>query len=130
MDIVKERSTHYMHEAAARMAIDGMPSVDFLDYDDSTREFGFEMTRKEIFLMASLMYEMYIDRDIAKLKCLSVNYTSTDLRVFDPSNARKTFAELYRMVCEQNARLLDAYRNTNRLTGEYVGINYSAYSEE
>ena len=129
-EIAIERATTFMHEAAARIAIDGMPSVDFMAYDDETEEFGFELTRKEVFLLASLMFESYLGRDIAKLKCLSVNYTPTDVRVFAPSNARKTFQTMYEFVCAQNIMLLDTYRNTDRLTGEYVGINYASYDEE
>lgn len=110
--------------------MDGMSTEDFLSYDDSTETFDFEMTRREIHIMASLMFEAYLARDIAKLKALSVNYTPTDVRVFDPSNARKTFQAMYEFVCAQNVTLLDTYRNTDRLTGNYVEINYAAYDEE
>lgn len=130
MEIAIERAKRYMYEAAARIALEGMPSVDFLDYDDEAQSFGFEMTKKEVFIMASLMFESYMSRDISKLKCLSVNYTSTDLRVFDPSNARKTFQSMYELVRKENKELLDTYRNTNRLTGDYIGIDFSSYDEE
>lgn len=107
-----------------------MPKVDFMGYDDKLEEFNFEMTKREIFLMASIMFECYLERDVSKLKCLSVNYAPTDVRVFDPSNARKTFQAMYEFVCSQNALLLDTYRNTDRLTGEYAGINYASFDEE
>lgn len=103
------RALGYLDEACARMLIDAPHKSDFSDRDDDAKTFGFDLTAKEIFLVASLMYEYYMSRDIAKLKCLSRDYTTTDLRVFDPSAARRSFQELYNDVCEQNALLLETY---------------------
>ena len=75
------------------------------------------------------MYEMYLDRDIARLKCLMVNYTPTDLKVFDPSNARSTFLAMYESVCNKNALLIDDYASRDRLTGKLKGIDYASYDE-
>ena len=81
------------------------------------------MTRNEVFLLSSLMYEYYLDKDISRIKTLNVNYTGTELRVFDPSNARSSFLQLYENVQRQNEKLLDTYRNVNRETGEFISIN-------
>lgn len=124
MHLAKVRALGFLHEACARLAFDCPNGSNFLDYDDSTLEFNFDLTQKEIFLVSSLMYENYLNRDIAKLKCLSVNFTSTDLRVFDPSNARKTFMDMYLAVKSQNDVLVDTYRCTES-DGQYINIQYS-----
>lgn len=124
------RARNYLLNAIDKMMIDGMPDIDFTDYDEFSEEFNTDLTNKEIFTLASLMYEFYLEKDIAKLKTYNVNYTSTELKVFDPSNARSTFKELYDSVVARNEHLLDQYRNTDRLTGAFKTIDYSSYSEE
>lgn len=130
MQLARQRAMHYLRDAIDKMMLDGMPAVDFTDYDEAAAEFNIDLTSREIFLLASLMYEFYLRKDIAKLKTYNVNYTSTDLRVFDPSNARSTFKALYDSVAQENERLLDQYRSTDRLTGGFKTIDFAAYGEE
>lgn len=129
MDIAKTRATHYLHEAVARVLIDTTPSIQFQIVKNEENEDNFEddLTEQEKFILVSLMYEYYLGRDISYLKLLDVNYTSSDLQVYDPSNARRTFMEMYDDVCEKNRRLLDRYKNTDRLTGQLKTINFDLY---
>lgn len=130
MKISVERIKGFLREAAGALMLRCNPHIDFTDYDDEREVFRNDLTKKEQFLMVSVMYERYLDRDIAKLKCLNVNYTSTDLRVFDPSSARSTFHALYETVCAQNAVLIDEYCSRDRLTGQLIGIDFASYDEE
>ena len=130
MQLARRRASHYLMDAIDRMMLDGMPDVNFTDYDETVAEFNIYLTTREIFILASLMYEYYLEKDIAKIKTYSVNYTHADLKVFDPSNARTSFMEIYNGVKMQNEKLLDSYRNTDRLTGAFKGIDFAAYSEE
>jgi len=128
MDLARKRASIYLHEAISIIMAKGQPSVDFTDFNLEVGEFNFELTAQEKFLLSSLMYEMYLSRDIAYLRCLSVNYTSTDLRVFDPSSARSTFMDMYKFVCNQNESFINLYKNTDRLSGAYKGIDYTQYT--
>jgi len=128
--LAKERSLSYMDEALARITFECQPSVDFSDRDDANESFGFTLSKIEIFLVSSLMYQSHLERDIAYLKTLNVNYTSTDLRVFDPSNARSTFMDMYKSVCDQNEALMDKYKNLDRATGTYKTVDFNAYDDE
>ena len=130
MQLAHQRATHYLMDAIDRIMIDGMPAIDFGDYDEVLAEFNEDLTSKEIYLLASLMYECYLSKDIAKLKTYTVNYTHVDLKVFDPSNARNSFMEMYESVRLQNERLLDMYRCTDRLTGQFKTIDFASYDEE
>ena len=128
LEVAKFRAKNFLVEACGRMMLEGMPSVNFTPatVDDETLEWDFDMTPGEIYLLASLMYEQYMERDIATLKTLNVNFTGTELRVFDPSNARKTFLTMYEEVRARNAYLLDVYKNTDRLTGFYTSVNFAS----
>lgn len=129
MEIARTRAINYLHEAIARVIIDTTPSIEFKIITNENNESFFEddLTEQEKFILVSLMYEYYLGRDISYLKILDVNYTSSDLRVFDPSNARRTFMEMYQEVCAQNKTLLDRYKNTDRLTGKFKTINFDLY---
>lgn len=109
MALAEERALGYLDEACARILIDAPHKSNFADRDDTAQTFGFDLLGTEQFLIASVMYEYYMSRDISKLKCLSRDFTSTDLRVFDPSAARRSFKELYDGVCNENSRLIDIY---------------------
>lgn len=130
MELARERAIGYLKEATGMLVLKCVPDVNFNDCDDIVQEFNFDWTNAEVFLVSSLMYEMYLDRDIAKLKCLMVNYTPTDLRVFDPSNARNSFLAMYDKVCNKNIQLIDDYASRDRLTGKLKGIDYTLYDEE
>ena len=129
LEIAKERARGYLNEARGKLTLYCTPDIDFYDSDDMLEKFNNDLTGTELFLISSLMYEMYLDRDIAKLKCLNVNFTSPDLKVFDPSNARSTFMEIYKTICDKNERLLDEYANRDRITGKLKGINYPLYND-
>lgn len=118
------RAKNFMREACARICIDVPNRSDFTDYDDVNETFGFDLTKREVYLLASIMYEMYLARDIAKLKCLMRDYVPTDLRVFSPSDARKSFLAMYEKVCEDNVTLLETYRCTDS-SGQWRLIDYA-----
>lgn len=129
MAIAKERALAYMDESLAKVALDCHPSIDFANRDDTSEVFNFDLNKNEIVLISSLMYQSYLERDIPYLKSLSVNYTPTELRVFDPSNARSTYLDMCKYVCAQNDSLMDAYRSTDRVTGAYKTIDFNSYDE-
>lgn len=128
--LAQMRAKNYLFDAIDRFILDGMPSIDLTDYDEAAAEFRVDLTSREIFILSSLMYEFYLEKDIARLKTYNVNFTSTELKVFDPSNARSTFQALLDGVRAKNDRLLDQYRSTDRESGQYREIDYSVLAEE
>ncbi len=129
MELALRRAGNYLNEAVSKLSIAGCNHIDLTDIDETLAVFNEDLTRNEIFLIASMMYEFHLDRDISKLKTLSVNFTSTDLRVFDPSNARSTFIEMFKAVRDENKSLIDDYKNTDRETGKFLGIDYAQYDD-
>ena len=135
LEVAKFRAKNFLIEACGRIMLEGMPSVNFTPQqitissdDEEMTELGwdFDLTAGEIYLLASLMCEQYMARDFAHLKTLNVNFTGTELRVFDPSNARKTFLTMYESVKARNDYLLDVYKNSDRLTGRYSNIDFAS----
>ena len=130
MRITKQRAKNLLTESADLLMLRITPlanAIDFTDYDTEEACFNFDLTPREVQLLASVMYERYMFRDIAKLKCMSVNYTPTDLKVYDPSNARSTFMSMYRNIQTVTDELIDIYKNSDRNTGSLIQVNYSAY---
>lgn len=129
-EIALERSKGLMDEAIGIFISKCPPQVDFGDRDNDAEQFNFDLTISEKYLISSLMYQQYLERDIAKLKRWNVDYTPTELRVFDPSNARSTFMSMFEYVCTQNEQLMDDYRSKDRETGQYLSIDFAAYDED
>lgn len=126
MDLAKQRAEHFLEEAIYRITIECQLEVDFTKRD-AEGNFTFEWTAQEKCLIPSLMYEVYLSRTFAYLKDLNVNFTSSELKVFDPSNARKSFLELYNKVKEENEHLIARYRDTERSDGSYKTVNFATY---
>lgn len=139
LEVARFRAKNFLIEACGRMMLEAMPTVNLTPktivvtsnsngYETETEDFGwdFDLTPGEIFLLASLMCEQYMARDFAHLKTLNVNFTGTELRVFDPSNARKTFLAMYESVKARNEYLIDLYKNSDRLTGRYTQIDFAS----
>lgn len=130
MELANQRAEALLYEAIDLLSLRTTHDINFADINYKNKCFNFDLTDKEIMLVSSFMYQQYLERDIAKLKVLSVNYTSSNLKVFDPSNARSTFKELYEKVCANNDLLLDEYNNKDRETNQFIRIDYGSYEED
>ena len=119
LKIAQDRASRYLEEAVRTIMMKALPQVDFTQRSEDGTGFAFDFTPQEALLIPRLMHQYYLFREFAYLKTREVNFTSSDLKVFDPSNARYSFNEMYRMVETETAQLLDDYKNTDRLTGKY-----------
>lgn len=119
LKIAQDRASRYLEEAVRTIMMKALPQVDFTQRSEDGTGFAFDFTPQEALLVPRLMHQYYLFREFSYLKTREVNFTSSDLKVFDPSNARYSFNEMYRIVSEETAQLLDDYKNTDRLTGRY-----------
>lgn len=127
--LAKERAKTYLQEALAKLTLDSTNDVNFDDYDDMLETVTLDCTKTEIDIIANLMFEMYMFRDFAKLKSLEVNFTPSDLRVFSPSESRKSFLSMYNDIVAKNINMIDAYNSKDRLTGKRKTVDYTKYYE-
>ena len=130
MAVAKERASAYMDEAVARITINCLPTIDFDARTEDGTGFQEDLTPSEKFLISSLMFEQYMERDIAYLKRLSVNYTNKELTTFSPDNWRNSFQNMFESVQLKNLALMDKYKNTDRLTGQYRVLDFSSFDAE
>ena len=129
INIAYKRSKNYLIESCYIITEYCDSKIDWFDYDEEIEAFNFELTPVEKYLLASIMMERHLERDISKLKVFELNFTPSDLQIFSPSNSRKTFMNMYESVKKENRLLLDSYASKDR-NNKRIGIDYSQYSEE
>ena len=127
MALAEQRAGYFLDEAVNRLIFEGHPTVDFTNVNTETQSFNFDLTVRELTLLPSLMYQVYLERDIAYLKTLSVNLVDKNLKTYDPSNARQSFLSLYNVVATRNAAWIDDYKNSDRASGNFNQMVFAAY---
>lgn len=130
MALAEKRAESCLKEAAARLLLECDVDPSLFAYNEEEKIFLEDLTDIEINLLASLQYEAYVARDVAKLKVWQVNFVPSDLNVFSPNEARKTFMEMYNAIKAENLNKLDKYKSKDRITNRLNMIDYSSYDEE
>lgn len=125
--LVLEQATGYLYDAIDLLVSKCEPEVNFYDYDDELQMFNFELTQREIGLLASLMYEVYFERDEALLKAFKIRLTPSDLNQFSPANERTSFENMLARIKNENLNDISKYVSTDRKTGKRKTIDHSQY---
>jgi hypothetical protein len=127
IQLAETRANGYLVEAVEKLTDNCTPDVDFFDYDELLEQFNIDLTRKELGLLADLMYEVYFDRDLVLLKAFKITMTPSDLNQFSPASERKTFTEMVDWIKQDNITKIDHYKSVDRLTGVPKMIDHSKY---
>ena len=125
--IVMEQAVGYLYDAIDLLTSKCEPDTDFYDYDEELLQFNFKLTQREIGLLASLMYEVYFERDEALLKAFKIRMTPSDLNQFSPANERKSFEDMLQRIKDENTNKIAKYVSTDRKTGKRKMIDHSQY---
>ena len=125
--IVMEQAVGYLYDAIDLLTSKCEPDTDFYDYDEELLQFNFKLTRREIGLLSSLMYEVYFERDEALLKAFKIRMTPSDLNQFSPANERKSFEDMLQRIKDENTNKIAKYVSTDRNTGKRKMIDHSQY---
>ena len=127
LEIAQKRAKNYLNEAVSILKRNCTLDFDLV-LDDEVEMISEDLTSDEINLLADLMYEVYISRDIATLKSMVNALTSTDLKMLhSPANERKTFVDMYNTLKYNNEVAMSQYNGRDRRTGKRKVINYSQY---
>lgn len=129
LEIAKSRTKNYLSEAVA--ILKRHCSLDFeLKLDDDAEMISADLTNDETNLIADLMYEVYLSRDISTLKSMVNALTSNDIKMlYSPANERKTFMDMYGTLKYNNEVAMSQYNAISRETGERKLINYAKYED-
>ena len=125
--LVMEQATGYLYDAIDLLTSKCEPPVDMYNYDEELMQFNFELTQREIGLLASLMYEVYFERDEALLKAFKIRMTPSDLNQFSPANERVSFENMLQRIKNENTNKIAKYVSTDRKTGKRKMIDHSQY---
>jgi len=127
LEIAKSRTKNYLSEAITIWERNCTLDIEIV-LDDELEEISATLTHNEINLIADLMYEVYISRDIVTLKSMVNALTSTDLKMlYSPANERKTFMDMYNTLKSNNEVAMSNYNGRDRLTGKRKVIDYAQY---
>jgi len=127
VQLAEMQADGYLLEAIDKLTSNCTPDIDFNDYDEVLKLFNVTLVNKEQNLLASLMYEVYFDRDLVLLKAFKIALTPSDLNQFSPSSERKTFYDMVDKIKLDNSTKIDHYASTDRLTGKPKIIDHSKY---
>lgn len=125
MEIAKIRANNYLMEAIDIFKLKCTPAVDFYDVDTEKKCFNFEVVSNEIEILSRIMYSIYLERDISKLKPIINSLAAVDIKsIFSPANERKTFENLLDWYKKQTDVLISNYAAKDRITGNRKMITY------
>lgn len=128
MEIAQERAKSYLNEAVDIFTLKCTPTVDFYNIDFENECFGFEVTSREVEIITRIMYSIYLERDISKLKPIINSLSATDIKsLFSPANDRKTFESLLNWYKNKTDVLISNYAARDRLTNKRKPIEYGKY---
>lgn len=123
--LAKQRAKGYLKEAIIKLTSKCTPDVNFRDYDDITEIVNVDATDGEIDLIANLMFEMFLAKDIAKLTAFSPHFTASELKtVLSPANERTSFVSMFKEVKKDNMDAIDDYQSRDRLTGKLKTLDF------
>lgn len=126
-ELIKEKAFDYMIESIATILEYATPDIDFNDYNETTEEFSCELTKQEIQMIVNLMFEKYLERDLAKLRIYNKYFTTNEVKIFSPANERETFVDMYDGIKKKNIKAIRSYNSRDRLTNELKhsgGVSY------
>lgn len=125
VELAKERASGYLQEAVSTLEIrlSGFADVDFYDKNDT--EFNFELVGKEIEILSRMMFIIYLERDIAKLKTVINSMTSSDIKMlYSPANERNSFDAMLKNYKNDTDIMITQYLAVDRTTGKHKKIEY------
>ena len=118
IQIAHERSKRYLIESLDDLTSLGNMQVDFSDYDT------------EIKIIVDMMFIKYMERDLALLHAMEINFTPSDLTVFSPANERTSYRNFIETLKLNLQDELANYQDRDRRTGKLKAVlDYSLYDE-
>lgn len=125
--LLKEQIVGYLYDAIDILTSKCEPIVDMYDYDEETMRFNFDLTKKEIGLIAELMRQVYYERQESLLGAFKIRLSPSDLNTITPSTERSTFLKLIQDIRYQNDIAISHYACTDRSTGKRIQVDHSQF---
>ena len=122
MEVAGQRAVVLLNEATSYLSRKMIIESVFSTYDSDADAFTETLTNAEINLLVKVMFLVYLQRDITKLRTFHGVMTSSDLNMYSPANERKTFIEMVQKYEDGLAVEISEYQMRDRTTGQFVQI--------
>lgn len=129
LSIAKERSKGYLLKSIDKLTSQCTPEVDFYNKDDTLETFNFDLVSKEKSLFSDLMFEIYFEQDLVKLRMLEEWFSDKDLKIFDTNAKKKIFLQSLNQIKQENIIKIKNYISRDRITGKLKGLDYSGWDD-
>lgn len=127
--LITKQISGYIYDAIDILYSKCEPLIDMYNYDEELMQFNFDLTKREIGLLADLMRQVYYERQEALLGAFKIRMTPTDLNHITPSTERSTFLKLVQDIRNENELAISRYVSSDRRTNKRKTINYSQYDD-
>lgn len=127
--LITKQIAGYIYDAIDILYSKCEPLIDMYNYDEELMQFNFDLTKREIGLLADLMRQVYYERQEALLGAFKIRMTPTDLNHITPSTERSTFLKLVQDIRNENELAISRYVSSDRRTNKRKTINYSQYDD-
>lgn len=125
--LLKEQIVGYIYDAIDILYSKCEPLSNLYDYDEELLTFNFDLTKREIGLLADLMRQVYYERQETLLGAFKTRMTPSDLNHITPSTERSTFLNLVKDIRNENEIAISRYVSSDRITGKRKMIDHSQF---
>ena len=129
LDIAKKRSKAYLIKAIDKLVNQCNVDINFYDKDDTLEIFNPDLVPKEKTIFCDLMYEIYYEQDLIKLRLFEEYFSQKDLKRFDPNAQKKIYLETLNIIKVENIKQIKNYESRDRITGQLKGLDYSGWDD-
>ena len=130
LDIAEKRSKAYLLKSIDILVNQCNVDVNFYDKDDTLEQFNFDLVSKEKTLFSNMMYEIYFEQDLVKLRLFEEYFSRKDLKRFDPNAQKRLYLESLNLIKVENIRQIKNYESRDRITGQLKGLDYTGWDDQ
>jgi len=129
LDIAKSRSKAYLNKSIDRLTNQCNVDADFYNKDDTLETFNFDLVSREKTIFCDLMYEIYFEQDLVKLRLFEEWFSEKDLKSWDKNATKKIYLETLGIIKAENIKQIKNYESRDRITGQLKGLDYSGWDD-
>ena len=130
LDIAKSRSKAYLIKSIDKLVNQCNVDVDFYNKDDILETFNFDLVDKEKTIFCDMMYEIYYEQDLIKLRLFEQWFSKKDIKVFDPNAQKSLYLNSLKLIKAENIKQIKNYESRDRITGKLNGLDYSGWDDQ
>lgn len=129
LSIARQRSRAYLIKSIDRLTNQCNVDVDFYNKDDELETFNFDCVSKEKTIFRDLMYEIYYEQDLVKLRLFEQFFSRKNIKTFDPTAPKSLYLNTLKMIKAENIKQIKNYESRDRLTGQLKGLDYTGWDQ-